>query len=94
MESAKLGIDEIVEAFDGAIGIVKSLADAKADGEISKMELLKAAFSNAPGVIKGIAGLDKAIEQAKDLDKAELEIIATKGMELAQAVGKFFSVGS
>lgn len=79
-----MGIEEITEAFDAAIGIVNSLADAKADGEISKLELLKAAMVNAPAVIKGVMGIDKAIEEAKDLDKAELEVIATKGLQLMQ----------
>lgn len=91
MPENKLPINEIEEALDAAIGLFESIADAKADGEVTKLEMLKIAISNSPAIIKGVVGLDKALEQAKDLDKQELEVIASKGIKLVQAVGRVFS---
>jgi hypothetical protein len=91
MPENKLPINEIEEALDAAIGLVESIADAKADGEVTKLEMLKIAISNSPAIIKGVVGLDKALEQAKDLDKQELEVLASKGIKLVQAVGRVFS---
>lgn len=86
-----MGIKEVMEIYDAAISICNDVAEAKADGEVSYVEMFKVAVGNAPASVRAVMGAELVMEEMKDLDKAELEMIATKSLELANAVMKLFA---
>lgn len=85
-----MGIKEALEIFDAAIAICNDVAEAKADGELSTMELLKVAIGNAPASVRAVMGAESVVAEMKDLDKDEAKLLASKGMELSQAVMRLF----
>lgn len=83
------GISDIVDLFNLADAAIDALVAAKADGEIDWKDL--------PKVIKlydelkaALAGLENVPDQIKDVDGKELEVIAGRGIALAQKVAQLF----
>lgn len=83
-------IKETVEILDFAIAVLKDAATAREDG-LSTIEFIKIAISNAPAGIRAAIGAGDVVEEMKDLDSAELKVLADKGVELSKAVMAFFA---
>lgn len=85
------GIQETVEVLDFATGLVNDAVKAKNDDDgLTTMELIKIGITNAPAGIKAAMGSGEIILEVKDLDRAELEMIAEKSLALSKAVMSLF----
>ena len=94
MEEKKHDIKETMEVLEFLTGAMKDLAKHKEDdGKISTAEWLQATMANAPAGLKAVRGIDKVDDEIKDLDHDESKVVASKGMELAQAVMSMFGMG-
>jgi hypothetical protein len=88
-----MGINESVEAYDAAIGIVNDIADKKEDdGKIDKMEMLQVAVYNAPASVRAVMGAEGIPAEWQDLDKEETKILLDKSLELLKAFGRLFGM--
>lgn len=84
------GIQETVDVLDFVTAALKDVAEAK-EGGLSGLEVIKLAIANAPAAVKAAAGADQIPAEMKDLDKAELQVLAQKGLDLSKAVMALFS---
>ena len=87
-------IENTVEVMDFITGALKDLAEAKEDGNISFIEMIQLAIRNASPAIKAMVGADEIMPELKDLDAAEIKVLAEKGVALANAVMAFFAKAS
>ena len=86
-EEKKVGLKETLEVLAFLEGTLTDLAKSKADdGKIDYMEWAKIAVGNAPEAMKAIRGMDMLDDELKDLDEAEMRILAAGAMQLALSV--------
>lgn len=86
------GIQETVEVLDFVTGLVSDTAKAKNDDDgLTKLEVIRIGITNAPAAVKAAIGSDELLAEVKDLDRAELEVIAEKSLALTKAVMALFS---
>lgn len=89
---AAVGIQETVEVLDFVTGLLTDAAAAANDGDgLTTMEVIKVGITNAPAAVKAAMGAGEVVAEVKDLDRAELEVIADKSLALSKAVMSLFS---
>lgn len=82
-----MDIKETREVLDFSIGYVSDLASEKADdGKLDVFEIGRVSLKNAPASVKAILGSDKVAAELSELDAAEIQVLAEKGLALANAV--------
>lgn len=80
-------IKELVDVLDFAKGLVSDLdARVKDDGSLSIVEIITLVAGNSAAGFAAVKGLGDISAELKDLDRAEIEQIASKSVELAKAV--------
>lgn len=88
-----MDVKNTVEILDAAIAGAKKAKEVMADGQVTWVEGLQTAITMAPEVFRAIGGADQVPAELKNVDKAELELLAGKGIELAKAVAALFAAG-
>jgi len=83
-------IAETIDILDFAIGVLKDVNAAKADGSVSYIEMIQIAFKEASPAIKAVSGAADVVTELKDIDPAEAKVLAEKGVELGKQVLAFF----
>lgn len=86
-----MDVANTVELIDFATGVLKDVNAAKADGNISFVEIVQLAIKQASPAIKAALGADQVVLEVKDLDAAEIKLLAEKSVALANAVMAFFT---
>lgn len=80
-------IKELVEVLDFAKGLVSDLSvRVKDDGNLSIVEIITLVAGNSAAGFAAAKGLGDIGAELKDLDRAEIEQIAGKAVDLAKAV--------
>lgn len=74
-----------LEVLDFAIGVLKDLAKAKEDGEITVVEVVSISLGNASAGIRAALGVNVIGSELKDLDASEIKLIAEKSIEVGKA---------
>jgi hypothetical protein len=84
------GIQDIIDLFDLIDGALDAFIAAKADGSIDWKDALK--FLKLYDEIKAaVAGLQNLLPQVKDLDGAELEVVAGRAIASVQKAMTLFA---
>jgi hypothetical protein len=81
-----MDVKNTLEVMDAAILGLSKLKDAMADGEVSVVEGITMSFTMAPALFAAFKDVKDMGAELKDLDQAELKILAEKGVEIAKAV--------
>lgn len=80
-------IKELVDVLDFAKGLVSDIdARIKDDGSLSIVEIITLVAGNSAAGFAAVKGLGDIGPELKDLDRAEIEAIAAKSVDLAKAV--------
>lgn len=85
-------IKETLDVLTAAENILSDVADAYADGSLSVFEEIKVALKDAPSLVAAISGASLIPSELKDLSPEELKALADKGLEVANAALKLFSI--
>lgn len=86
-----MDIKEIKEACLFVKGVLADAVEAKADGEITNFEMVKIGLANAPAGVTALIGLDQAILEAQDIDKAEAKELAGLAIDITKLAVQLFS---
>jgi len=80
-----LDIRNTVEVFEFVEGAIKDLTLARQDdGVIDLAEWLQTSVKNLPNAVSAFLDADLIDDELKNLDKKEIEIIASRGLIVAQ----------
>lgn len=89
-----MDVKETLEVLDAGISVAKKLKEVMADGEMSWVDGVKLAITEAPSLMKAVSGIQAVPSELKDLDRAEIELIAEKGIELVKALSELLPKAS
>lgn len=84
-------MQDILDYFDFADGLIADAKEAKADGDISWLEAVKLVIANAPAGAKAFMGSQEIPEQFHNLDKDDYKVLAERGFKVVQSLVGLFA---